>query len=142
MSAPRTHHRQQRRRSEEVRQATNREPAFECTLVRVVVSVRSKGRTDGKSACHLRCSKTVCNTHDRTCTDRTKTRDFKIENQRQESKSMNHFKSRTKTRDTRPNPNHWCESMPRTENRAPQIIANTTCGHATRPPTRITGADQ
>ena len=58
-----------------------------------------------------------------------------MDTQRQESKSMNHFKSRTKPRDTRPNLNHWCESMSRIENRVPLTITNTTTGHATRPPT-------
>ena len=68
---------------------------------------------------------------------RTKTRDYKMESQRQESKTMNHLKSRTKPLDTRPNLNHRCKSMTRTENHVPLIIANTTTGHATRPPTRI-----
>ena len=108
---------------------------------------------------------TACNTHGRTCTDndtlvnghradvrrpepqarvpskqatrapRTKTGDFKMDNQRQEPQTMNHLKSRTKPPDTRPNLNHRCKSMSRTENHVPVIIANTTTGHATRPPT-------
>ena len=99
--------RKQRRRTEEIRRATNREPASERTRGRVEVTVRSKGRTDGKSVRRKNAAPIPArNTHDRTCIDRTKTRDFKMDNQRQETKSMNHFKSRTKPRDTRPNLNH------------------------------------
>ena len=65
---------------------------------------------------------------------RTKTGEFKMESQRQESQTMNHLKSRTKPPDTRSNLSHWCKSMTRTENHVPLIIANTTTGHATRPP--------
>ena len=72
---------------------------------------------------------------------RTKTRDFKMESQRQESQTMTHLKSRTKPPDTRPNLNHQCKSMTRTDNQVP-LIANTTTGHATRPPTRIASVDQ
>ena len=73
---------------------------------------------------------------------RTKTGDFKMESQRQESQTMTHLKSRTKPPDTRPNLNHQCKSMTRTENHVPLFIANTTTGHATRPPTprQIMGA--
>ena len=53
------------------------------------------------------------------------------------SKTMTHLKSRTKPPDTRSNLNHRCKSMTRTENHVPLKIANTTTGHATRPPTRI-----
>ena len=81
----------------------NREPAFECTQGRVEVTVRSKERTDGKSARRKRCTDTARNMHDWTCTDRTKTKDFEMDNQRQQTKSMNHLRSRTKPRDTRPN---------------------------------------
>ena len=57
---------------------------------------------------------------------RTKTGEFKMESQRQEFKTMNHLKSRTKPPDTRPNLNHRCKSMTRTENHVPLKIANTT----------------
>ena len=122
------------------------------------MSVRSKGRTDGKSVCRFRFFQTACNKHDWTCiapwhvfqlcvrtlqmtmttthlgmvieqtsgdlcpmarvpskqathAPRTKTGDFKMEDQRQESKTMNNLKSRTKPPDTRPNLNHRCKSM-------------------------------
>ena len=67
----------------------------------------------------------------------TKTGDFKMESQRQESQTMNHVKSRTKPPDTRPNLNHQCKSMTRTENHVPLKNANTTTRHATRPPTGV-----
>ena len=119
------------------------------------MSVRSKGRTDGKSVCRTRCIHTACNTHDRTCTDdnnndtlgkghRADVRRAEphgagsVEagnarsSKRRESKAMNHLKSRTKPPDTRPNLNHWCEPMSRTENHVPLIIAN---NYRTRNPT-------
>ena len=149
-----------------IRQPRNRKLAFECTRGRVGVSVRSKGRTDGKSVCRKHLFHTACNKHDWTWTapwhvfqlcvttlqmtmttthlgnvieqtsgdpcamarvptnqathaPRTKTGDFKMESQRQESQTMNHLKSRTKPPDTRPNLNHWCKSMTRTENHVP-----------------------
>ena len=55
---------------------------------------------------------------------RTKTRYFEMDNQRANKA------------------NHRCKSMSRTENHVPLKIANTTTGHATRPPTRITSVDQ
>ena len=66
--APSTNHKQQGRRTEVLRQATNRKPALECTRGRVGVSVRSKGRTDGKSVRRMHFFHTACDKHDWTCT--------------------------------------------------------------------------
>ena len=187
--APSTNHKQQGRRTEVLRQATNRKPALECTRRRVGVSVRSKGRTDGKSVRRMHFFHTACNKHDWTCTvpwhvfqpcvrtlqmtmptthlgmvieqtsrdpcamarvpskqethaPRTRTGDFKMESQRQESQTMTHLKSRTKPPDTQANLKHQCNSMTRTENHVPLFIANTTTGHATQTPTRIASVDQ
>ena len=56
---------------------------------------------------------------------RTKTGDFKMESQRQESKTVKHLKSRTLPPDTRPNLNHPCKSMKRTENHVSLRITHT-----------------
>ena len=61
---------------------------------------------------------------------RTETREFKMESQRQESKTTNHLKSRTKTPDTRPNLNHWND-----KNREPRTTENRKHNDRTRNPT-------
>ena len=60
---------------------------------------------------------------------------FEMDSERQ-TKSMSHLRSRMKPRDTRPNLDHQCELMSRTEIHAPLTITKRTTRHATRPPTR------
>ena len=72
--------------------------------------------------------------HDWTCTvRRTKTKVFKIESQRQESQTMNHLKSRTKPRSTRPQPES--PVLVNVENREPCTSKSRKHNDQTRNPT-------